>query len=423
MVVSDSAGVLGPEFWSRPPIASALGHCDFAVLMEAIRREHGWTQAELAEVAGYSQSWVSKVLRGRQELNLGQARAMAHRLGIPVHLLRLGGAGGEIPAKRREFGKALALTLVAGPVLAEDDGNAAQALTAITSAQRRLDATTPARELARGVVAHVEMANRMLAQARTSQHASKTAAAVSEAAGFAGWLHADMCDFGTARTYYQLAVGAARHAGHDLLAGYMLGSLATLEVDIGDAMTGLGLLARAREQIGSAAHPTPRAWLASLEALGHAAAGDGDAADRALGRAGRIAGDDAGFSQPPWPWLFPFEETKLAGYRALVCVRLNRPAAALAAFADSLATAQPAPKQRATVILEVATAACQDAVAGRDGARVDEAFRLAGEGLRLGLRYSSERVLQRCRRFRRGYTGPATQQVREFDQRLRAMLP
>lgn len=74
-------------------------------------------------------------------------------------------------------------------------------------------------------------------------------------------------------------------------------------------------------------------------------------------------------------------------------------------------------------MLEVATAACQEGKTIRDSARVDDAFRLAADGLRLGLRYSSERVIQRSRSFRRGYSGPATPQVREFDQRLRAMLP
>jgi len=42
---------------------------------------------------------------------------------------------------------------------------------------------------------------------------------VSEAAGFAGWLYADMHDIGTARSYYRLAIDRARIAKQDLLAG------------------------------------------------------------------------------------------------------------------------------------------------------------------------------------------------------------
>ncbi len=85
-----AAGRLPPEFWSSHAVVSALADCDFAVLLEEIRRAHGWTQAELASEVGYSQSWVSKVLRGKQVLNLAQAREVSRGLGIPVHLLRFG---------------------------------------------------------------------------------------------------------------------------------------------------------------------------------------------------------------------------------------------------------------------------------------------------------------------------------------------
>jgi hypothetical protein len=67
------------------------------------------------------------------------------------------------------------------------------------------------------------MANRVLARARKSPFAADVAAAVSEAAGFAAWLHADMHDVGTARSYYRLAIERARLSGQRLLAGYMLG--------------------------------------------------------------------------------------------------------------------------------------------------------------------------------------------------------
>jgi transcriptional regulator with XRE-family HTH domain len=121
----------------------------------------GWTQAQLAAEVGYSQSWVSKVMRGKQVLTLDQAREVSGRLGIPVHLLRFG-LGGEDPAKRRDFGKAVALTVLAWPGLTDTDENTGPALTGVTRAQRRLDATTCARDLAPSVAAHVEMANRML---------------------------------------------------------------------------------------------------------------------------------------------------------------------------------------------------------------------------------------------------------------------
>src|SRR5580700_6036671 len=106
-----------PEFWSSAVVARALACCDLPVLLEEVRKAHGWTQAELAGVVGYSQSWVSKVLRGKHALTLEQARNLAARAGIPVHLLRLGDVSREDPAKRRDFTKAATLALVPWPVL------------------------------------------------------------------------------------------------------------------------------------------------------------------------------------------------------------------------------------------------------------------------------------------------------------------
>jgi transcriptional regulator with XRE-family HTH domain len=417
--MAHAAERLPPEFWSAPAVANALATCDFPVLLEEIRRAHGWTQSELAVEVGYSQSWVSKVMRGKQVLSLDQVPVLSRRLSIPVHLIRFRQRGGG-PTNRREFGQAVALAGLARPTPAESDMET-PALTAITRAQRQLDATTSARELARGVVAHVGMANRMLSRARSRQ--ADVAAALSEAAGFSGWLHADMCDLGTARTYYRLAIDAARHAGHDLLCGYMLGSLAAFEIEVGDHVTGLGLAARAHEQIRDPEHPAPHAWLAAIEALGHASAGVAGDADDALNRAGEATASSTAQLQPPWPWLFPFDHPKLAGYRALVYVRLHRPGEALAAFAESLPTSQPAPKQHAMLMLEVATATCQEGTSQKDASRSDDAFRLASEAAAVGLRYGSERVIQRSRQFRRGYRGPATAWVRDFDQQLRATLP
>jgi transcriptional regulator with XRE-family HTH domain len=414
---------LPPEFWSSPAVATALASCDFATLLEEIRRAHGWTQKELALAVGYSQSWVSNVLRRQQVLTVDQVREISHRIGVPVHLLRFGDPGGDDPTKRRDFGKAMALALVPLPTRAAVDETTAPTLTAITGAQRRLDATTSARELSRGVVAHVDMASRLLARAARTPFAADVAAAGSEAAGFAAWLHADMYDIGTARAYYRMAIDRARRAGHDLLAGYMLGSVAAFEIDGGDPELGLSLIAEARQQIGATPHPAPRAWLDANEALSLAAARrDRDGAGQALARAAKTIDNDRQSQPPPWPWVFPFDHAKLAGYRALVAVRLTRPGDALAAFTESLSAAQPAPKQRALVMLEVATAACQDGTAKRDSDRIDEAFRLGCEALGVGVTYSSERVIERARRFRRDYAGQATSYVREFDDQLRAAL-
>ncbi|GAA2850468.1 hypothetical protein GCM10010517_07930 [Streptosporangium fragile] len=312
----------------------------------------------------------------------------------------------------------MALTALAAlplPRRAEVNETTAPTLTSITGAQRRLEATTPARELARGAVAHVDLANRVLGRAERSRFADDIRAVLSEAAGFAAWVHADMQDTGTARTYYRLAIGSARQARHSLLAGYMIGSLAAFEIDADDPASALGLLSKARQELGERPPAIARAWLSSIEALGHATARDASAALGALREAESavLAGERA--SAPPWPWVFPFDHAKLAGYRALVMVRLGRADEAVAAFAESLSSTQPATKQRGVLMIEIATA---KAMSGH----YDEAFHLATGALTVGVTYGSERVIQRARRFRRTYGGPVTAGVRAFDDHLRTIL-
>jgi hypothetical protein len=74
-------GQLPPDFWCTPAVAAALATCDFATLLEEVRRAHGWTQRQLALAVGYSQSWVSNVLRRQQTLTIDQAREISHRVG------------------------------------------------------------------------------------------------------------------------------------------------------------------------------------------------------------------------------------------------------------------------------------------------------------------------------------------------------
>ena len=130
----------------------------------------------------------------------------------------------------------------------------------------------------------------------------------------------------------------------------MLGSLAAFEIDNGDPVTGLRLAGQAQEQSGGPLPPTPQAWLAALHALGHAASQDGQATDAALGRAEAAVDAPGAQGRPAVAVAVPLPTTPSSlGDRALACVRLGRAEQALAAFAQSLSAAQPAPKQRAVL--------------------------------------------------------------------------
>ncbi|MUL44188.1 helix-turn-helix transcriptional regulator [Streptomonospora sp. PA3] len=402
-------------------MARALATCDLARVLEEVRLARGWSQGELARAVGYSQSWVSRVVNRQQSLTVDQVREIAGRLGIPIHLLRFadsaGPERGADPTRRREFGKvvaAAALAPGAQPPRAEADEGTAQTLRAITGGQRRLDAASPSRDLARGAVAHVELTGRTLARARRTPYAPGIAAAASEAAGFAAWLHADMDDAGSARGYYRTAVRNARFARDPLLGAYMLGSLAAFETDTEDAASGLALADEAARLLGSGVHPTAAAWLACMRAMAHATLGDGPAADAQIAAAEQAV-ERADNTDPPWPWVFPFTPAKVAGYRALAGVRLHRPGEARAAFAEAFGGARPSAKQGAALMVELAGAHA-------DAGDVDEAFSLAAEALRIGVHFRSDRLISRVRRFRRSYRGPGARCVRELDEQLTATL-
>ena len=106
---------------------------------------------------------------------------------------------------------------------------------------------------------------------------------------------------------------------------------------------------------------------------------------------------------------------KLAAYRALVMVRLKRPADAVASFNESLLSAQPGAKQQGVLMTEVAAA---EAMSGR----YDEALYLASNALTVAMTYGSERILHRIKTFRRAYGGPPSNALRSFDERLHATL-
>src|SRR6266516_3056290 len=416
---------LPPEFWSRPDTASALASCDVPALMEAVRAAQGWTQTDLASVLGYSQTWASRVLRRDQGLTVDQVRQVGARLGLPLHLLRFGERGGrDNPTKRRDFGKAVALAgLTALPASrrAPPDETTAPTLTAVTGAYRRLEATTPAHELRGAAEAHVRVGASALARDHRSTFAPDIAAAVSEAAGFAAWLRMDMNDLGSARACYRTAIDHARHAQHPLLAAYMLGSLAAFETEAGDPDTALDLTFHAARQLGQHPHPTARAWINATRAVAYAtrsdpARGDAGAADHTLATAQTLITEADGYAPPPWPWVFPFHDAKLASYRALVSIRLGRPAQAATAFAHSLSIETPAPKQAALLRLELAELHCQRH-------EIDEAFTLALHALNTGRAHASERVIAKARRLRRIRAIHPTPAVRAFDQQLRETIP
>ncbi|MGH3775790.1 MAG: helix-turn-helix domain-containing protein [Pseudonocardiaceae bacterium] len=391
-------------------------------VIRLVRRAHGLNQHQLGAATGRSQSTISRIERGGSGTrDVETLRRLGTELGIARVMLGLAeqpsqNRHSEPPVDRRELllgaaAAVLASAVLPATVLADDES--AAAVHAITTAQRKLEGTTSSPELTKPVLAHLRMATRMQAGIWDPMSAKAMAAAVSEVAGLAGWLHWDTHDLGSARRHYRSAVEHAHRASDSLLTAYMLGSLASFVVHEGEASEGLALIRHAARASTRQRPATADAWLAAMEAVAHATAGDDihtwQALDRADAAGERIATEEP----PPWPWVFPFDARKIASHRLTCAVRLRRPDVAYAAVDDLALVASGHRKQGALVLLDLASAHVQTR-------EVDEALRVATAAVDLAARTQSERVFSRARQFRRTVPAQAPPGLlRDFDDRLR----
>ncbi|MFG3133640.1 helix-turn-helix domain-containing protein [Streptomyces tendae] len=406
------------------PIRDASRAGDYGHVIELSRKARQMTQAALGQALGLSQSAVSRLeKRGSASYNTDVLTAAAAHLQIPPALVGLAdGRTSQVqtrdddPMHRRTvLGGAVAA--MAAPILApapdthDATGGQATPLRLTTSAYRRLDGTTPSRDLAEAVDGHIRLIQTITRSTTSDADRARLAAAGSEAASFAGWLAWDKGDHGSARSWYGGAIKAARTAGNALLTAYQTGTLAQFEAHAGNGVEALNLARRARRVLGEHRPAVADAWLSSVEALGYAAAADPHRSDRALtaSRAGAEA-LTADQEPPPWPWVFSFTPDKVAACRITCGARLGLPEWVLAEDVEALTTGHA--KQRALLVLDIAAGHLA-------GGRVEAAFALASRALDTGLQYRSGRIVERVRGVRRSLTTTSPPKVvRDFDERL-----
>lgn len=330
------------------------------------------------------------------------------------------GGGGEDPTNRRQLiqaGLGAAAMAVLSPdgsgsgegvVPASDDLD--QWLTVVPRAYRRVEAVTRSDRLVRPVVAHLRLLRHLAADAASEPARTSLVAALSETAGLAAWLYTDLDDRAAARRHYRLAITAAEGTGQPLLAAYMQGSYGQFATAAGDARQALALIAAARKRAASWP-PIADVWFDVLTAgalagtRDHAALAVLDRADTRLARAAAV--------EPVWPWVYPFDEIKLASYRAEIATRLGRADDADDAFriADRVPRAA---KQAAVAAVHRATAS---AAAGD----VERACALAVGALDTAARVGSHRGVHAVARFRATLPAGAADHARALDERLDAV--
>jgi hypothetical protein len=352
------------------------------------RRARNWTQEQVADqlrqLGGHELGIDANAVSRHERGVIGRPRDPYPELYAKLYRTTVGTLWppGRIGGmERRRFLQAMAATTGAA-VLGGADAST-DAITAVTGGFRRLESTTAAAELGAPVTAHL----RFIA-GRLEHGGSQLAAAASEAAGLAAWLAVDQADDAAAGRHYRQAVGYARRSGSDVLAAYMLGSMALWAAETGRASDAARLVGQARRTIPQPAPPTVGAWLAAIEATAHAGAGD---ADTTLAVCKRAETAVAAGHDPLWPWLYPFDAAKLAGYVGACATRLRLPRTALPALTEALDGLGPArTKQRALVLADLAA---NHRALGDD----DQARELAAEADAIGIERASAKVLQRVR--------------------------
>ncbi|MFI1864888.1 helix-turn-helix domain-containing protein [Streptomyces jumonjinensis] len=423
--------------WLEGAAAEAASAGDYGRVIELARDAARMTQRQLAEACGLSQPTVSRLeKRGVADYNMKTLAKAARHLGIPLALVGLADARTAPPARadraspsaraekpdplhRRRFlaGAIAAATIPAAVTasrLSPGPEEQAEVLRGATSAFRRMDASVSARQLADAVQGHLRLVRSVAAQSADQPARARLASVTSEVASFSAWLSWDMADAGSARTWYGEALRLARRSGDELLIAYQQGSLAQFEVEAGNAAQGLGLIQGAWRLLEGRRPAIAAAWLRSLEAVAHATAGDQRAAERALAASEAAAGRVRVGEEPPWPWVFTFDQRKLAAARVIGEARLARPHRVLSSPDDAQTVLTfPHEKQRAMLGLDVARG---HLAAGR----LDVAYAVADPCLDTGLRLGSGRVIEGARAFRRGYASTSPPAfVRDFDLRLR----
>lgn len=399
----------------RPEIRRALRLGDWATVLQVLVRETGASQTDIAVAVGVSQPHVSRLINGQsREPGIRTVRALCDGLGIPRPLAGLVDDQ-EDATDRRQFlaGAASASGLA---VLATMDGSASvesqdeeRLLTVPSATYRRLEQRLPSRSLIAPVSAHLALVRQLATRdGHSPAHNRRLFAVLSETAGLAAWLYADVEDRANARRHYQLAVRAAERSGHPLLPVYMQASMSQFAANSGDGKESVRLVADARRRLPRSAPAIACIWLDAIESLALAQVRDSSALrklDQAEARLARGSNDE-----PVWPWIFRFDERKLAGFRAQVAGELGRvrlAAAALRVARDP----QQAPKPRA--VLDVLRAS----VLARSG-DVDEACRIAAAAFDVGQTYHSERVMRAVTDFRHSLGARSSRAVIELDERL-----
>jgi transcriptional regulator with XRE-family HTH domain len=282
-------------------------------------------------------------------------------------------------------------------------------LVSITNRYCRLAPTVPSSTLLDAMLAHLRILMGLVGSARSEASRARVAAAVNQAAAFAGRLAFDLGDVPAFTHYYRLATSYAKRAGDDTLEAYTLGSMSYWSVMGGDGKQALSAVGQAKSLLPKEVPTVVECWFAVFEASVQSKSGEGSRAMAALGRAEEAMGRD----QEPWAWTLPLDFGRLTRHRGFCATSLGLPAVSIPALRQGLDELGPHQvKWRALALSDLATSYILTG-------EIEQACGVAGEAFDAGIQLQSDRVLKRIARIRRELAPwKDMKAVRELEEKM-----
>ncbi|MET8180752.1 helix-turn-helix transcriptional regulator [Streptomyces sp. NPDC005336] len=310
--------------------------------ISAARRQRGWTQQQLADRCGYSQSTISRLERGRQSARDVDVLALvADRLGMaPSEVGLAEGTPHNAQVNRRDFLGATAAAAGLGVLPTPAGATVRRSINpAVVGHLRHLRATLVQSDSLYGphcvisaVHDHLTVLERQLLPAAAGPLRRRILETGAEWAEFAGWLYEDLGRPDQGLWWSDRAMEWAQEADDPVRQAFILMRKSQQSVSLMQQQRAVGLASAALRVRGDVPARI-RASAHLQEAHGHALARYETAAVRALDAARELVdGDDA-------------VPDRLGGYcvpsyadaqRATCYLRLGRPADAVATYQQAL---------------------------------------------------------------------------------------
>ncbi|HEY0637617.1 MAG TPA: hypothetical protein VGD67_08215 [Pseudonocardiaceae bacterium] len=197
----------------------------------------------------------------------------------------------------------------------------------------------PASELLPVALAHLEVLQDALRGHGADRRRRELGAMAQETAGLVAWLRHDCGLDRLADQAYTTAQALLKVSGDRALAGYVSTFRAEAALHQDDLDGAAAYFSAARSMVGRGAPWLVEAWTSAVGAEVMAVTARPSDAVRLLGAA-ETALDKAG-GRPGAPWMYRFDESRLALYRGRTLLALGEPAAARREFDAALAVIPP----------------------------------------------------------------------------------